>query len=643
MRESDTPIVPRKTFFGNPEKTQLRISPDGRYLSFLAPLDGVLNVWVAPTGDFESPKPVTRDTNRGIYRYRWTYSPGVLLYLRDSDGDENWHVHRVDVESGDGMDLTPMQGVSAYVAESSHRQPGRVLLGINRRDPHWHDIFSVDLGSGEMDLVVENDGFESYGFDLDLEPSTGVRILDDGGAECMLWMKDEWHRFYRVGPEDAMTTHPLTVDAEGRLWLSWSKDRDTAALRSYHPGTEEWRTLAEHPKADLSRYVLFHPRDRRAQAAVFDHQRRVWMAFDDEVESDLAHLAGLGRGDVLISDRSLDDSLWMVALLRDQGSVLYYLYHRNEKKAELLCSTQPELDRLELSRMHPVIVRSSDGLELVSYLTLPYALDGEKPAAPETPLPMVLLVHGGPWARDSWGYSALHQWLANRGYFVLSTNFRGSTGLGKSFINAANGQWAGKMHEDLVDAVEWAVDRGFADPDRVAIMGGSYGGYATLVGLTFTPGLFACGVDLVGPSNLVTLLQNVPPYWLPIMPMMRSRIGALPDTEEGRRFLLERSPLSRAEAIEKPLLIGQGGNDPRVNRVESDQLVEVMQEKELPVTYLLYPDEGHGFYRPQNRISFFAVAEQFLAQHLGGGCQPLGEDIEGSSMEVLDDGGLEGL
>jgi dipeptidyl aminopeptidase/acylaminoacyl peptidase len=315
----------------------------------------------------------------------------------------------------------------------------------------------------------------------------------------------------------------------------------------------------------------------------------------------------------------------------DDGPVRYYLYDRPNKKATFLFTNRKSLEGVPLAKMHPVVIKSRDGLDLVSYLTLPKGADPQATGRPGEPLPLALLVHGGPWGRDGWGYDAEHQLLANRGYAVLAVNFRGSTGLGKNFTNAGNKQWAGTMHDDLIDAVDWAIAEKIADSKRVAIMGGSYGGYATLVGLTFTPEKFACGVDIVGPSNLLTLLNSIPPYWAPMLQMFKDRVGD-PTSEEGQKFLNERSPLNLVEKIQKPLLIGQGANDPRVKQAEADQIVKAMQDRKIPVTYVLFSDEGHGFARPENNRAFFAVAEAFLAGHLGGRYEPIGEDFAGSTI-----------
>ncbi|RPI88561.1 MAG: S9 family peptidase, partial [Planctomycetaceae bacterium] len=313
--------------------------------------------------------------------------------------------------------------------------------------------------------------------------------------------------------------------------------------------------------------------------------------------------------------------------------VKYYLYDRKTGESKFLFTNRAELEGWALQKMRPQIIKSRDGLDLVCYLTLPGMADPDGDGVPAQPQPMVLLVHGGPWARDSWGLNGLHQFLANRGYVVLSVNFRGSTGFGKKFLNAGNREWAGKMHNDLIDAVDWAIEKKVADPKRVAIMGGSYGGYSTLVGLTFTPEKFACGVDIVGPSNLVTLLSTIPPYWAPAVELFKTRVGDV-STEEGKEYLMSRSPLSKVGQIARPLLIGQGANDPRVKQAESDQIVSAMLAKKLPVTYVLFPDEGHGFARPPNSLAFFAITEAFLARHLGGWYEAIGDDFTDSSVLV---------
>ena len=628
-------LIPRKMLFGNPERTAVTISHDGTRVAWLAPVDGVLNVWVAPVDAIGEAKPVTRDRGRGIRHYLWSYHPGCLLYGQDRDGDENWHVHAVEIETGRTRDLTPYEGVQAIPHGLSDRIPDEVLIGINRRDPQYHDLYRIHILTGESRLVVENDVgairlLTDHDFNVRLAavipPEGGVQILSRSGS-------GEWEPFMTIGPEDDVTTGPLHFDAAGRLlYLRDSRGRDTAALVALDTETGAVEPLASDAKADASQ-TIDHPGTHRPQAVAFEYERVTWTVLDQSIAADFERLADGDRGEVRSISRSLDDRTWIVAYDRADGPQAYYRYDRESGSLDYLFSNRPDLERAALAPMHSAIVRSRDQLDIVSYYSLPVGSTKDGADRPTEPLPAVLYVHGGPWARDSWGYDPVHQLMTNRGYAVISVNYRGSMGFGKAFVNAANGEWAGRMHDDLIDVVDWAVGQGIADRDRIAIMGGSYGGFATLVGLTFTPEVFACGVDLVGPSNLNTLLDSVPPYWKPMLGMLRTRVGDN-STADGKRLLAERSPLSRVDRIVRPLLIGQGANDPRVKQAESDQIVAAMTERGIPVTYLLYPDEGHGFARPENNLSFMAVAEAFLARCLGGRHEPVGDDFEGSSIQV---------
>ncbi|MGD8239533.1 MAG: S9 family peptidase [Armatimonadota bacterium] len=632
--QESVPIIPRKLLFGNPDKTQARLSPDGSRISYLAPRDGVLNVWVGPADRPGEAQPVTRDTRRGIRIHFWAYTNRHVIYLQDKEGDENWHVYCVDLESDAIRDLTPFDGVQARVEHVSHHFPGEILIALNNRVAELHDIHRVNIETGGSELVLENPGFAGVMMDDQYTPRLGVGYSPEGGMIVVgLPVDDSAEPFMAIGPEDILTTQLVDFDkAGGTLYLIDGRGRDTAALTTLDLQTMEQTLVAENPRVDIDG-VMIHPTEKTLQAYAIDYERREWEALDESVAGDLQVLGEVTDGDFDVVSRTLDDSIWFVAYDLDCGPVRYYRYERETQRAEFLFTDREALEEAPLVRMHPRTMRSRDGLELVSYLSLPVGTDPDGDARPEEPLPLVLWVHGGPWARDDWGFDSVHQWLANRGYAVLSVNFRGSTGFGKEFVNAANHEWGGKMHDDLVDAVQWAVAEGIADPERVAIGGGSYGGYATLVGMTMTPEVFACGVDLVGPSNLITLLDNVPEYWIPILPLFTSRVGDN-TTEEGKALLLERSPLTYVERIAKPLLIGQGANDPRVKQQESDQIVAAMQERDIPVTYALYSDEGHGFARPENSMSFWAVTEAFLAEHLGGRYEPIGDAFEGSTIEI---------
>jgi dipeptidyl aminopeptidase/acylaminoacyl peptidase len=633
-------LIPRSVLFGNPQRANARVSPNGKWLSFLAPVEGILNVWVAPIDEPTQARPVTDDKVRDIRGHYWAYTGNHIIYSQDKAGDENWHIYVTEVATLETRDITPLEKIHAQVQDVSQKFPNEILVGLNDRIPQLHDIYRVNIETGERKLVQQNEGVAAYVTDDEFRVRFTFNYTPDGGT-VLLKPKTpgqtgegaEWEDFIQTGPEDAMTTGPAGFNKDGSvLYLQDSRNRDTGGLFALNLSTGEVTLVADDPRADIGD-MMVHPTEKTIQAVSFDYTRNEWKILDESIRKDLDFLATIEAGEVLVTSRTLDDTKWTVAYLLDDGPIKFYLYDRAKHEVRFLFNSRDDLEQYQFVKMHTPVIESRDGLKLVSYLSLPLGSDPDGDGRPDQPVPLVLDVHGGPWARDEWGFNSSHQWLANRGYAVLSVNYRGSTGFGKNFTNAANGEWAGKMHDDLIDAVNWAVKQGIAQQEQVAIMGGSYGGYATLVGLTYTPEAFACGVDIVGPSSLVTLLENIPPYWAPFMPVMKARVGDV-ETEEGRNKLLERSPLMRVDKIRRPLLIGQGANDPRVTQLEADQIVEAMQSKEIPVTYVLYPDEGHGFALEQNRMSFNAVTEAFLAKHLGGKFEPVGKDCEGSSIHV---------
>ncbi len=621
--------------FGNPDRANPKVSPDGKRLAFLAPHEGVLNVWVGPADDVAAAKPVTNERARGVRSYEWAFNNRDLIYLQDKGGDENWRVYAVDLAAGNkASDLTPLEGVTAQLEGLSHRSPDEIAVGLNDRDKRYHDLYRVNVRTGARKLVARNEGFRGFELDESLAVRFARKPTPDGGTELLAPDGAGGYRPYlSIGPDDDETTRIFGFDRAGRTaFVVDSRGRDTGALFALDVASKKAALVAEDPKADVDR-VLRHPTEGRVQAVRSSYERAKWQAVDKAIEADFEALQKVAEGDLGVVSRSLDDRRWVVAFAVSDGPVRFYRYDRPAKKASFLFTNSAALEGAKLAPTRPVVIKARDGLELVSYLTLPRGSDPDGDGRPDRPLPAVLLVHGGPWGRDAFGFNPTHQWLADRGYAALSVNFRGSTGFGKRFVNAGDRQWGLKMQDDLADAVEWAARAGVADPARVGVMGGSYGGYATLAGLAFTPDLFACGVDIVGPSNLVTLLETIPPYWAPMVERFARRVGDH-RTPEGRRFLTEHSPLTHAGRIKKPLLIGQGANDPRVKQAESDQIVKAMTERGTPVTYVLYPDEGHGFARPENRQSFNAVAEAFLAQCLGGVYEPVGRDFEGSSVRV---------
>jgi dipeptidyl aminopeptidase/acylaminoacyl peptidase len=626
--EENTSLLRRRLIFADPERSLVRISPDGTRIAFRAPVDGVLNLWVAPLDRIDDARPVTAVTDRNLGAWIvWMNDNRHVVFFREAAGDENWRAWRVDLQTGDARALTPGAGVKCYIQQSSRHFPSELLIAHNARDKRYFDIYRVNVASGDSALLQRNDGFAFHFTDQQFRVRFAVRHTDDGDVEYLQRGTDgEWALFSRIGAEDAVATRAIEFSADGGelYWLD-SRGRDTAAVVAQYLASGAMRVLAEDPRADFTQLVL-DPISERPVAAARSFERVAWQVLDPDYRDDFTYLAGQSRGDLAITSMSQTRQHWIAAYQYDDAPTEWFHYDRAARQVKRLFSATPAWEGLPFVAMEPVIIRTRDRLELVSYLSRP------RNASPAAPLAMVLLVHGGPWTRDVWGLYADHQWLANRGYAVLSVNYRGSTGFGKAFVNAANLEWAGKMHEDLIDAVDWAIAQGIADPARVAIMGGSYGGYAALVGVTFTPEKFACAVDLVGISNLVTFLNTIPEYWMTWKSLWKVRTGDY-TTEAGLRFLEERSPLNRAERIVRPLLIGQGANDVRVKASESEQIVAAMQQHGIPVTYLYYPDEGHGLGRPENRRSFKAVVEAFLAAHLGGRCEPVGDDFTGSTIE----------
>jgi dipeptidyl aminopeptidase/acylaminoacyl peptidase len=607
-------LIPRRVLFGNPERVMPRISPDGSRLAWIAPHDGVLNVWVAPTGadgvGWAQAQVVTDDTDRGIRMFAWAHDGRHLMYLQDTGGDENWRLHDVDLETMQRRDLTPFDDVQTQIIATEKKFPTEILVGLNRDNPQLHDVYRLDLVSGDLVKEVENPGFIGWVADAQLVVRAGIAPQPDGGAIVMVRgsAEEEWRPLLSISAEDALTTGPLAFSEDGASLLAESSvGADTARLVRFDLATGDAEVLAADPEADVTD-VQLHPDTREPQIVTFLKDRMEYQVLDPSVAPDLAAIRALHPGDPSFAGADDADGTWLIGFTNDAGAVPYYSYDRDTRSGRFLFEHQPELSRYDLAPMEPFSFTSRDGLTIHGYATFP-------PGADRQGLPTVLNVHGGPWARDAWGFDPEAQWLANRGYLCVQVNFRGSTGYGKAFVNAGDREWGGRMQDDLVDAVAFVTAQGWADPARVAIYGGSYGGYAALAGAAFTPDVFRCAVDIVGPSNLKTLIETIPPYWAPMIAQFHRRVG---DPEEDADFLWSRSPLSRASSIRIPLLIAQGANDPRVKQAESEQIVAALRDAGIDHEYLLFPDEGHGFAKPENRLRFYAAAERFLARHLGG-------------------------
>lgn len=626
-------LIPRKVIFGNPERTAPIISPDGKQIAFTAPVGGVMNLWVGPTNDPAKAKPVTQEKTRPIRKYQWALNGTHLLYLQDQRGNENFHLYAVDLAKRTTKDLTPHKTVRAEIIATSYERPDEILVGLNNRDERWHDAWVINVVTGKANLVLKNEGFSGVFADNTLTVRLAAKPTPDGGQEYERLEGGEWKPFTTVPGDDALTTQPLFFGPDNKsIYMLDSRGRDKSALTLVNTETKSSAMLAESDKADVA-YVISDPVTMKVLAYSSEYERMDWKALDPSLKADIKFLDRQVTGYWSVISQSKDNNLWTLWIDNISEPVKFALYDRKKRALKTLFVARPSLEGAPLPDIHARVIKARDGLEMVSYLTLPRGSDGDGDGVPDKPLPLVLMVHGGPWMRDGYSYNPLGAWLANRGYAVLTVNFRGSTGFGKAFVNAGDKEWAGKMHDDLIDAVNWAVDDGIAQKDKIAIYGGSYGGYAALVGLTFTPAKFACAVDVVGPSNLNTLLANIPAYWTSFLDNFKRRVGD-PTTAEGKKLLKARSPLFRAGKIQRPLLIGQGANDPRVKQSEADQIARAMTKKGLPVTYVLYSDEGHGFARPENRLSFFAIAEAFLSQCLGGRYETIGNDLEGSSVAV---------
>lgn len=626
---SDEQLIPREKLFGNPKYASPKLSPDGTYLSFLAPSveDNVLNVFVKKTdAPLESARMITNDKSRGIRNAGWAQDSKTILYMQDKEGDENFHLWAIDVESGEeARDLTPGENVKASSLMTNKRFPDEILIGTNARDDKCFDMYRCDYKTGEMTLDTENPGdvvgwgAEDFSFEIreavvrnQADSSTTVRIRDTA--------KDEWRELITFPYGENGGLVDWCVDGKS-AYLKSSLGRETTALLKVDLKTgESLEEVFATDKCDCGGVTLDED-TKLIRAVTYNYARTERKFWDTELENDYKVLESMAPegAEVVCLSRTTDESLWIIGFVRADGPTEYFVYNQFEKTTSPLFVSKPDLLDYKLAPMEDVRIPTRDGLELVAYLTR---------AKTDEPTPLILLVHGGPWARDRWGFSPQAQWFANRGYAVLQVNYRGSTGYGKTFLHKGDKQWGvGDMQHDLTDSVQWAIDQGIADKDKICIYGGSYGGYACLAGLTFTPDLYTCGVDIVGPSNIKTLLDSIPPYWGPLRNGMLLKIGDVDNDEEFNKKI---SPLFHVNSIKAPLLIGQGANDPRVKQAEADQIAFSMKEKGIPVEYVLYPDEGHGFARPDNRIDFNGRAEQFLAKHLGGRSEEF-EKPEGST------------
>ena len=630
------PLIPREVLFGNPQITSVNLSPDGRWISYLAPHQGVLNLWVRDLDGQAPARVITQQRDRPQMPGYWTADGRFLISFRDGDGDENTVLVRIDPRTGETQDLTPAQGVKAVWIGADRDAPNELLVALNDRDPRFHDTYVIDLDSGKRRLVYRStdDGREVSILWLDgaWNPVIRSQLLPDGGSahELRLPGDSEWRSFLRFDFDDTMTgSGPAGFSRDGQ-WLygflstgddlprlvRWSRDQ----LKTC--GSDCTPEVVHRSSAGALGVALSDLETGRPTVLQEVDLRSRQVVLDPAVEADMARLRQLaGENDFAVVARDLKGRRWLVALGSDRQGPQYWLWERKSDEIRKLFSVQPKLDDYELAPMESLDLRARDGRRLPAYLTRTPLASGSDPQ------PLVLVVHGGPQARDFWGYNPTHQLLANRGYHVLSVNYRGSTGFGKEHLLAGEGEWYAAMQDDLVDAVRWAIEAGIADPDRVAIMGASYGGYAALAGLTRDPELFAAAIAEVGPSNLRTLIDAIPPYWQSVRINFERMIGV------GTVDLDAISPIQYVDRIKRPLLLGHGANDPRVKLSESETIAAAMAKRKLPVDFVVFPDEGHALTNPRTALAMTALQEAFLSQHLGGRAEPFGMSLEQSSMQ----------
>ncbi len=617
------PLIEREIFFDDPEMNMARISPDGRYIAFRQRFDGVMNLWVKKADEpFDQARPLT-DDRRPIPGYIWSRDSGSILYVQDREGDENFNLYAVDPEAEPPEDrevpevraLTDYEMVQTRLIAMPREKPGYVVVGINDRDPAMHDVYRINIVTGERELLFKNEqGITRWTVDDKGRVRFAARETPDGGSEILQVEEEELVQVYRVDFEEQARILRIHED-DRRVFMETNKgeDVDLSRLVIFNPETGEEELVEKDPEGEVDfGGAVFSEVTDELLATYYIGEKQRFYFHDDEFKGDYQKIRDqVPEGEIDFVSRTKDEDVWLVSLTRDIDPGAMYVFDRDAGEVSFLYRTRPDLPTEHLAGMNPISYQARDGLEIPAYLILPKGVEPEN-------LAVVVLPHGGPWVRDTWGYDPQAQFLANRGYAVLQPNFRGSQGYGKEFLNAGNTEWGtGYMQHDITDGVKYLIEQGVACPDRIAIYGASYGGYAALSGLAFTPDLYAAGVSLVGPSNLITLIDSLPPYWIPIIESFKLRVGD-PDDPQDRELLIEQSPLFSADQIRAPLLVAQGANDPRVPKRESDQIVAALRDRDLEVRYIVAPDEGHGFTRRENRLAFIVELERVLGEHLGG-------------------------
>lgn len=619
--QGQSSLIPLDEIFAAPEYTSPVLSSDGKTVLFrhISP-DGSKDDIIArniKTG-METVVPYPEGTN-GIPYFDWSGDNRHVLFTIDASGNENYAIYSVDITTGESKQVFAKEGATAYIITTDKANPNGIYFETNERDSQVFDLFWCDIATGESKLVMENPGqISSWYFDMDSRLRM-VKVLDDDGGERVLMKKDgaaggtafspgDWQEIIHWSYGDIDNSGVLGFSADGkRISYVDSTGRNTAAIMEMDLASGAKKLIDSDPVYDASSSWQDLKKDR-VTAVRYTRERSEWKPLEEDIAKQFDKVSSLNKGDFGFASTSADDRYWLIYFDNDTEGRSYYYVDTVTGDNKYLFNETPVLKKYEFSPMEPIVFKSADGLDIHGYATYPLGRERKN-------LPMVLYVHGGPKYRDEWGFNSEVQWLANRGYMVLQVNFRGSTGYGKEFVKAGDREWGGKMQQDLTDAVNWAVAQGYADRSRVAIMGASYGGYAALAGAAFTPGVYACAIDMFGPSSLITLVKSTPSYWKPYLEQMYQSIG---DPAKDEAFMKSRSPLYSVDNIKIPVLIAQGGNDVRVTPQESEQMVAAMKARDLDVQYMYFPDAGHGFNTTEDYHKFFTEAEAFLAEHLGG-------------------------
>jgi dipeptidyl aminopeptidase/acylaminoacyl peptidase len=628
------PLIDRELLFGDPEISGAQLSPDGQYVAFMKPWKETRNIWVKKTSQpFSTARLMTTETARPVGGYLWSRDSRYIVFVKDSAGDENFNVYAVDpsaaaaadTDAPPSRDLTHLKGVRVLLFSAPKADPDVLYIGLNDRDKSWHDLYKLNISTGERTLLRQNtDRIAAWIFDLKGNLRLAQRVQDSGDQEILRVDPSGFTPIYTCNVFETCDVVQFHKDGQ-RAYIQTNQGHlDLLTLALLDPATGQLETVESDPlqRVDLGSVWFSEATDELVETQYSDDRDRRYFK-DPAFEADFRWLETQFPGkEISVTSNTRDEAQWLIAVHGDTEPGETHLFDRKTRGLVFQYRIREKLAREWLAPMQAVRYKSSDGLEIPAYLTLP------KGGAAKN-LPVLIVVHGGPWARDDWGYDRNAQFFANRGYAVFMPNFRGSTGFGKKFLNAGNSEWGTRMQDDITWGAKYLVSEGIADPKRIGILGGSYGGYAALAGVAFTPDLYRAAVDIVGPSNLKTLLASLPPYWEAGRKIMYARM-ADPDTPEGNRWLEERSPLFSAEKIKTPLMVVQGANDPRVNRREAEQIVIALRDRGFPVEYLLAPDEGHGFARPVNNLAMFMAIEKFLAGHLHGRYQ------DGGSPEVVE-------